>query len=141
MAAIDPRALATQVLPYGVLKWLVSPTTNPGSGVSVGEVVLLPGCGHERHNHDDFEQVMYVLSGRGLQTLELERDDSPFPLVAGDALYIPRGVFHSTMNDGWQPLRLLTVYSPGGGETGLGSLPGARKLSPGEAGSWTIETG
>jgi oxalate decarboxylase/phosphoglucose isomerase-like protein (cupin superfamily) len=31
-------------------------------------------------------------------------------------VYIPEGVYHSTVNVGWEPLRLLAVYSPPGPE-------------------------
>lgn len=137
--ALDPTRIPTQSLPWGVLKWLLTPQLDASCGVSVGEILLLPGRGHDRHKHDAFEQVLYVLSGRALQTVETEADDSPFPLVSGDVVYIPRGVFHSTLNTGWQPLRVLTIYSPGGGETELAAAPGYRCLSPGQAGTWRVD--
>ncbi len=58
MPAIDPNQLPTQILPWGALKWFVTPTLCRGSDLSVGEVLLLPGTGHTRHRHEDFEQVI-----------------------------------------------------------------------------------
>ena len=32
-------------------------------------------------------------------------------------------MFHATVNRGWQPLRLLALYNPGGAEKALRELP------------------
>jgi len=102
--------------------------------MTVGEVVLLPGQGHDRHNHPNSEEVLYVLSGEGEQMLD---DEAPFPVRSGDMIYVPTGVFHSTLNTGWSPLRLLAIYNPGGPERDLEGLPDFRDLKPGEHPSWT----
>jgi oxalate decarboxylase/phosphoglucose isomerase-like protein (cupin superfamily) len=54
---------------------------------------------------------------------------------AGDAAYIPAGVFHGTENTGWEPLRLIAVYSPGGPEAILRELPDCVTFPPGEIAS------
>ncbi len=97
---------------------------------ALGEVVLLPGKGHDRHNHEGAEEVLYVLSGEGVQTVN---DGEPFPVRAGDAIYIPEGAFHSTVNIGWEPMRLIALYNPGGAELGLRTLPDFREIPAGEA--------
>ena len=33
-------------------------------------VVLLPGQGHERHNHPDADEILYVLAGTGEQMVD-----------------------------------------------------------------------
>jgi len=38
----------------------------------------------------------------------------------------PAVAFHSTVNSGWEPLRLLVVYSPAGPERLLRDIPGVR---------------
>ena len=38
---------------------------------------------------------------------------------AGDLVSIPKGVYHSTFNVGWEPVRILAVYSPAGPEAGM----------------------
>jgi hypothetical protein len=46
-------------------------------------------------------------------------------------------MFHSTMNRGWQPMRLLAIYNPGGPEKALEALPDFRATEPGGAPRWT----
>ena len=98
--------------------------------MSFGEVALLPGMGHDRHNHPGSEEILYVLSGEGLQMVG---DEDPFPVRAGDTIYVPLGVFHSTMNTGWAPLRLLAIYNPGGPEKDLEGLPDFQEVAAGKA--------
>jgi quercetin dioxygenase-like cupin family protein len=63
MGAIDPARVATHSFDWGVIKWMVSPDQTPGAKITFGEVVLLPGQGHVRHNHPFSEEILYVLSG------------------------------------------------------------------------------
>jgi oxalate decarboxylase/phosphoglucose isomerase-like protein (cupin superfamily) len=131
---IDPASLPTQTFDWGAIKWFVTPTTIPGAGFTFGEVVLVPGKGHSRHNHPDAEEVLYILSGEGEQMVD---DGKPFPVRAGDTIYVPLGVYHSTLNTGWTPLRLLAIYNPGGPELALADLPDYREVPPGEPPIWT----
>ena len=61
---------------------------------------------------------------------------APFPISEGDAVYIPVNYIDSTYNTTWSPLRLVVVYTPGGAETMLDSLPGVCGLEVGEVPSW-----
>ena len=72
---IDRAQQPTYTFAWGATKWLVTPSTTPGAKLTFGEVVLLPGKGHERHNHEGAEEVLYVLSGEGTQTVA---DGEPF---------------------------------------------------------------
>jgi oxalate decarboxylase/phosphoglucose isomerase-like protein (cupin superfamily) len=51
---------------------------------------------------------------------------------AGDTIYIGTAVYHSTINTGWSPLRLLAIYNPGGPEQALAALPDFREIPAGE---------
>ena len=130
MSAIDPNTVPTQTFEWGAIKWYVAPGATPGAVMSFGEVVLLPGTGHDRHNHPVSEEILYVLSGEGEQTID---DGEPFPVRAGDTIYVPTAVFHSTRNTGWAPMRLLAIYNPGGPERDLETLPDFREVPPGQA--------
>ncbi len=134
MQAVDRNALPTQTFEWGSIKWLVSPDATAGARITFGEVVLLPGKGHDRHNHPESEEVLYILSGQGEQMLD---DREPFSVRAGDAVYVPTAVFHSTQNTGWEPLRLLALYNPGGAERALSGLPDFQEVPPGEVPGWT----
>jgi oxalate decarboxylase/phosphoglucose isomerase-like protein (cupin superfamily) len=129
MDKVDPAALPTQTFGWGIIKWLVAPGRTEGAALSFGEVVLLPGQGHDRHNHPASEEVLYVLSGEGEQMLG---DGAPFPVRAGDTIYVPTAAFHATRNTGWEPLRLLAVYNPAGPERDLEALPDYRAVPPGQ---------
>ena len=46
-------------------------------------------------------------------------DGEPFTVKPGDTIYVPTAVFHSTLNTGWEPMRLLALYNPAGPEKGI----------------------
>ena len=129
MGAIDLARVATHSFDWGVIKWMVSPDQTPGAKITFGEVVLLPGQGHVRHNHPFSEEILYVLSGVGKQMVD---DKPPFEVRSGYTIYIPTAIFHSTVNTGWEPLRLLALYNPGGAERVLVDLPDYRLTPPGK---------
>lgn len=54
------------------------------------------------------------------------------PISAGDVVHIPADIFHATKNNGWEPLKLVAIYSPPGPEALLRSLPECRIVAPGE---------
>jgi oxalate decarboxylase/phosphoglucose isomerase-like protein (cupin superfamily) len=124
---IDPASLPTMAFDWGVIKPLVA---GESETVSLMHVVLLPGQGHERHNHPDADEVLYVLAGTGDQMVD---DDQTFAVHAGHTVWIPKGAFHSTLNTGWEPLVLLAIYAPGGAEEVLKTLPDYREIPAGEA--------
>jgi oxalate decarboxylase/phosphoglucose isomerase-like protein (cupin superfamily) len=129
LSQIDPHSRATMTFDWGSVKWFVQPDTTPGATLSFGEVVLNPGQGHERHQHVTAEEVLYVLSGSGEQMLN---DEDPFEIHPGDVIYVPKGMFHGTLNTGWSPLRLIALYNPGGAEEqALSQLPDYREVPPG----------
>jgi oxalate decarboxylase/phosphoglucose isomerase-like protein (cupin superfamily) len=132
--AVDPNAVPTQTFDWGAIKWLVTPDGTEGAGITFGEVVLQPGRGHDRHNHPESEEILYVLSGEGEQMID---DGDPFPVKPGDTIYVPTGVFHSTRNTGWEPMRLLALYNPGGPEKVLEGLPDFQQVAAGSVPDWT----
>ncbi len=58
------------------------------------------------HQHSDFEECIYVLSGRGTT----HADSGSYELRAGDALLVPPGEKHVTRNTGNEPLLLLCFF-------------------------------
>jgi oxalate decarboxylase/phosphoglucose isomerase-like protein (cupin superfamily) len=132
MSCCSPHDAPTMTFDWGAIKWFVTPGREK-AGVTFGEVILLPGKGHARHNHPTSEEILYVLSGEGEQMLA---DGVPFPIKPGDTIYVPTAVFHSTLNTGWEPLRLLATYNPAGAEDALRGLPDYTELPPGVPVSW-----
>ncbi|MCW2861921.1 MAG: cupin [Actinoallomurus sp.] len=130
---LRPDALATMVFDWGSIKWLVSPRHIDRAKSTLGEVVINPGQGHQRHSHPTSDEVLYVIDGEGSQ---MTNDEEPFIIKAGDAVHIPAGVPHSTMNTGWRTLRLVVTYTPGGEEAALEQAPDHALLPPGAVQPW-----
>lgn len=114
---------------WGTIKMLSGPEATDAERMSFGIVVLEPGKGHERHNHPDSDEIIFVLSGEGEQMLN---DEDPVPVEAGACMHIPKGVYHSTLNTGWEPLRLIIVYTPAGPEQALRDIPECTVYPAGE---------
>ncbi|HVL24558.1 MAG TPA: cupin domain-containing protein [Thermomicrobiales bacterium] len=131
---VDTQSLPTQTFDWGAIKWFVTPGTTEGATITFGEVILLPGQGHDRHNHPRSEEILYVLSGEGVQMLN---DEEPFPVRAGDTIYVPTAAYHSTLNTGWAPMRILAIYNPGGPEKDLEGLPDFEEVPEGRLPRWT----
>jgi mannose-6-phosphate isomerase-like protein (cupin superfamily) len=71
--------------------------------------IPVPAPGNEPrapHVHRDFEECIFVLSGRGAT----EADSGRYPLEAGDTILIPAGEKHCTRNTGEEPLVLLCFF-------------------------------
>ena len=113
---------------WGVIHMLAREEVTGGKTFSFGHVVLKPGQGHVRHNHPTADEVIYVLSGEADQML----DDQPaVPVRAGACIWIPQGVYHSTINTGTEPVHLIVVYAPAGAEQVLWDDPNVR-ITPAE---------
>ena len=128
---VTPAAVETQVFDWGTIKWLSEPRVTGTERFAMGVVQLRPGKGHTRHNHPGCEEILYVVSGQGKQMIDIEGEQWE-PISAGDMVHIPADIFHATVNTGWEPLKLVAVYSPPGPEALLRALPGCLVLAPGE---------
>ncbi|MGH3124522.1 MAG: cupin domain-containing protein [Streptosporangiaceae bacterium] len=130
VACTRPAEVETFSLDWGTMKWFVSPVTIPGAANSQGEVIVNPGRGHAPHLHERADELIYVISGTGTQTV----GDQEFPIAEGDTVYVPMGTVHSTINTGWRMLRL--TYTPGGAEQALTVLPDFTRHPAGEIVGW-----
>lgn len=101
----------TLVFPWGDINLLSEPQVTGTDNITAGVVTLKPGMGHERHNHEGCEELLYVLNGTGEQMVENEEGEQMFRIVkAGDMIHIPPGGFHSTINKGKKHMQLLAIY-------------------------------
>lgn len=137
-----PEQVETIMVEGTLSKVLCSPQLTGSQGLSAVALFVEPGHCHARHNHPDAEQLIYVVSGTGVHAIE-QADGSmrAEPLAAGSLVYIPKGAYHATSNTGWEPLRVLAVFSPPGpevflrdvGDSGGGTAAaGMRIVAPGE---------
>jgi mannose-6-phosphate isomerase-like protein (cupin superfamily) len=70
-------------------------------------VVLEPGEAPPLHQHDDTEQVFYILEGQG--RLEIGQEGEGYPVEPGNVVRIPPGTPHRIHCAGSVPLRYLAV--------------------------------
>ena len=77
---------------------------------SMGYVTLDARGGQVPWHNQQQEEVYFVVSGEGQMCLGGERRT----MTAGQAVYIPSGVFHQLTNIGDAPLVMIYVYGPAG---------------------------
>ena len=80
-------------------------------------------AGIQVHQHQEADEVLFVLEGTGFGIL----DDTRTPVEKGSAIYIPKGVWHGVENPD-NELLLLFVAAPPGVEAffrEVASAPGA----------------
>lgn len=116
---VEEADVETQVFDWGKLSWLSEPRVTAAEKFSAGIVVLNAGKGHDSHNHPGCEEVLYVLTGIGHQVVDLPSGRVERDVVPGVLIHIPPDVYHSTVNIGDGPMRLLAIYAPPGPEAEL----------------------
>ena len=77
---------------------------------SMGYVTLEPDGGQVPWHNQEQEEVYFVVSGRGEMCLGEEKQE----LNTGQAVYIPRAVYHQLTNVGAEPLIMIYCYGPAG---------------------------
>jgi quercetin dioxygenase-like cupin family protein len=62
---------------------------------------------HKKHIHEDAEEVIHILSGRGISGL----DETEAEMVQGDTMFVPRGEVHWFYNPFDEPVEMIFVYT------------------------------
>ena len=114
----------TQIFDWGRLSWLSEPLVTAAERFSCGVVILEPGKGHVRHNHPYSEEILYVIEGTGIQTVELASGMLEREIGPGELVHIPTAMYHSTVNNGDTPMKLVAIYAPFGPEAELRKMEG-----------------
>ena len=127
---VEEADVETQVFDWGRLRWVSEPRVTAAERFSAGVVSLEPGKGHQRHNHPGVEEILYVLSGTGDQTVEVDDQILKREVGPGVLIHIPPDVCHATVNTGQEPMRLLAIYAPPGPEVELRAMEGVRIEPP-----------
>jgi mannose-6-phosphate isomerase-like protein (cupin superfamily) len=70
-------------------------------------VILEPGEAPPLHQHDDTEQVFYILEGEGI--LSIGSAKTEYAVRLGDVVRIPAATLHSIRCTGKKPLRYLAI--------------------------------
>ena len=103
--------------------------TRSSNDLSLGIQLVPAGVGISRHVHAYWDEVIYVLDGSGIATL----NDEPVPIQKGATIFIPKGVWHGFENPD-TGLFILWATTPTGQEEffrAISSRPGepAKNLS------------
>ena len=77
---------------------------------AMGYVTLEPRGGQVPWHNQDQEEVYFIVDGSGEMCLGADRR----PISAGQAAYIPCGVYHQLTNTGDTPMHMIYCYSPSG---------------------------
>lgn len=125
---VEAKDVETQVFDWGKLKWMSEPLVTNAEKFSMGVVLLEPGKGHTSHNHPGVEEILYVISGEGEQTV----GDDTRTVGPGMLIHIPPDVFHSTINTGWDQMKIVAIYAPPGPEAELRAMPECQIIPPGK---------
>lgn len=105
---------APEILDWGKLRWMSNPPVTGAKDLTVIEVNILPGKGHDFHKHPDQEEVIYVISGQVEQWLDQEKRI----LGQGDSVFIGADVVHASFNVGDDEAKLLAILGPCVGDAG-----------------------
>jgi quercetin dioxygenase-like cupin family protein len=108
------KEVAREQLDWGEMGWISHPPNTQAKYLTVIEVKLDPGGGHNFHKHPDQEEVISVVAGEIEQWLETKKTT----LKPGDSIFIPPDVVHASFNVSSQPAKLMVVLAPCVGENG-----------------------
>jgi quercetin dioxygenase-like cupin family protein len=97
-----------EVLDWGQLRWMSNPPSTDARQLTVIDVTLTPGKGHNFHKHPDQEEVIYVVAGKVEQWVDRERRI----LGPGDCAYIPANVVHASFNVGDGDAKVVAILGP-----------------------------
>ncbi len=114
--------MPSETYPGGEIHWLVSRKATGAQELTLGQTLIEVGQRNPRHRHPNCEEALYVLAG----TIEHVIEGTPnVTMRAGDALCVPRDVWHQAINIGPEPVRLLVSFSSADRETVFDEAPPA----------------
>ena len=110
--------VAPEVLDWGQLRWLSNPPATGAAALTVIDVTLSPGKGHNFHQHPDQEEVLLIVAGTVEQWIDREKRI----LGPGDSAFVPKGVVHASFNAGTDEARIAAILGPCVGDVGYVSV-------------------
>jgi len=79
------------------------------NNMALGTQQVLMGAGIPVHQHDEADEVLFVLEGAGFGVL----GDTRVSVEKGSAIYVPHGIWHGIENPDSELLLLWVVAPPG----------------------------
>jgi quercetin dioxygenase-like cupin family protein len=109
----DAAALPVESAAWGTLQWVCNAKLMPGAQQTVGLATILPGKSNPIHFHPNCEEILHVLSGQGIHSI----DGRTVALKAGMTIRVPAGAKHNLVNTGTEPLKTVVSFSSGDRKT------------------------
>ncbi len=108
-AVVNEKDCPFYAVAWGRTKGLLAPESGVvPKNLQMRMTEYQPFSGHSRHVHPTQEEVIYVLSGKGVsETKEGKRE-----LYPGCVAYVPAGIEHMTFNPNAEPMLALVILSP-----------------------------
>ena len=110
--------VSPEVLDWGQLRWLSNPPSTGAEQLTVIDVTLAPGKGHDFHKHPDQEELLLIVAGSVEQWIDREKRI----LGPGDSAFVPKNVVHASFNAGSGEARIAAILGPCIGEVGYVSV-------------------
>jgi len=107
IAVIETAALEPVEYEWGAIKWICDLTVTPQSLQSFGYAYVLPGTTNPEHRHKTCEEIIYMLAGE----LNVIAGDECTTVKPGQTALVPRGLRHSVVNEGWEPVVYIASFS------------------------------
>ena len=79
---------------WGLTKELIAPQIVGSTKVKINITEYLPGHTHKLHAYPNQEEVIFVLSGKGITEIQGERRE----IGPGSVVFVPAGELHTTSN-------------------------------------------
>ena len=110
MKADTPR----DQLDWGSFSWLAHPPATKNKHLTVLDVELKSGLGHNFHRHPGQEEMIICVKGKVEQWVDQEMRI----LGPGDSVFIDANVVHASFNVGDGPASVIAILGPCVGEVG-----------------------
>lgn len=107
VTTIETAALEPVEYDWGAIKWICDLKVTPTSLQSFGYAYVLPGKTNPEHWHKTCEEIIYMLAGE----LNVNAHGRTITVKPGQTALIPRGVRHSVVNEGWEPVVYIASFS------------------------------
>jgi quercetin dioxygenase-like cupin family protein len=98
---------------WGLTKNIIGPESAGSEKIKINITEYLPGFTHKLHVHPTQEEVIYVLSGKGVS----ETEAGKIEIGPGSVAFVPAGTAHATQNlSPTESMTAIIIKSPPGDE-------------------------
>jgi quercetin dioxygenase-like cupin family protein len=93
---------------WGTLTWFAGAKLQNSQDMTLGKCVIKPGCENPMHSHPNCSEILVVMQGTILHTIE---DGKEVELKPGDTITLPPNLPHKARNTSDDDAVLLIAFS------------------------------